>query len=232
MDHLLNVFTLKRSNLKRADDKKNLSCGDIPDLCESELKMKTLKKGNAEAFDIKHVTPLSSVLDRVKSMSNSQLVINVDDQLIQIREKLAMFREQDNQFRERIKFLSDSVGELASRSSHTPSECSHFGSSDESSKEDVLEEIDHQTLPFSDKPKLLHTDIPTVKVTGCRDHFISPVAADSFCMRRATSDPAIHSHLSEGAGTLEKRRYGMYSSDETINVYPNYDHPETIHTLL
>ena len=62
--------------------------------------------------------------NRIKSKSSSELVNAVDCQLAEIREKLAMLRKQDTDFHERMDSLTNSIGELTSQSSFTPSETS------------------------------------------------------------------------------------------------------------
>jgi len=228
MDHLFSAFLPRWTS---HNTKQNASCGDIPDLFNSTQAAKKHHNGALEGFDNKYSVTTS--LDRVKSMSNTDLVNDVDEQLMQIKEKLSAFREQDNQFRERIKLLSNSVNELSSRSSlnsFTPSEYSNLDSMDEASNGG--EEFEQQTTrAFSiEPPKLLR--IPTVRVTGCRDHF-NQSSVGCFHMRRATSDPiSIHSLLSEEAQTIETTQLRSSHSTEAINLYPQYNNTKETSTLF
>ena len=228
MDHLFSAFLPRWTS---HNSKQNASCGDIPDLFNS-TQAKKRHGGTLEGFDNEY--SLTTSLDRAKSMSNTDLANDVDEQLMQIKEKLSAFREQDNQFRERIKLLSNSVTELSSRSSlnsFTPSEYSNLDSMDEASNGG--EEFEQQTTrAFSNEPsKLLR--VPTVRVTGCGDHFKRQSSVGCFHMRRATSDPiSIHSLLSEEAQTIETTQLRSSRSTEAINLYPQYDNTKEISTLF
>jgi len=201
MDHLFNVFVSRSSVSTR-----HSSCGAK----DKPKKRVTLKR---EFSGISHS-------NFTKNMNNSELVVSVDEQLMQIREKLAKFREQDTQLRERMNSLSDSVSELASRSSlnsFTPSECSDLGSVDEvqsCSGEENGYKLKHQL-----KALVKSGNRPTVR---------------SFHMRRTTSDPSSmyrHVELPEEE-EMETQRYSTYSADQAFNLYPQYTHPEEISTLF
>lgn len=118
--------------MSKAFGKQSLSCGDIAALTSiteqdySDIKQKRNSKPE-EFFRSRFLRPKSPLLhsmDRSKSRSYSSTLDDIDCQLIQIKEKLSTFREQDLNFRERLDSLSNSIDELASRSSLTPSEAS------------------------------------------------------------------------------------------------------------
>ena len=211
MDHLFNALMARRGN--SGDNRRpNSSCSDIPDLYIS--KKRALKRAS---FSSRH-SPPSPNSDRAKSMSNSELVNDVDEQLIQIRKKLAAFREQDTQFRERMNSLTGSVSELtlsrSSLSSFTPSECSDLGSLDEVSED---EESEQQTVGQG---------------VFVSDKFNQPPARN-FHMRQL-SDP-LHSHAElpeKEAEELETQRHSTNSANQAISGYLQYNNPEEISTLF
>jgi len=190
--------------------RQNSSCDNIPDqVCVSKKRM--LKR--AASFCGRNL--LSSA---ESSASNSELINIVDAQLMQIKEKLAAFREQDTKFRERMDLLSDSVSELSSSrssiSSFTPSDCSNLGSLDEAQRELPEEEnsLEKQTVAF---------------FKGSRDRFNY--------MRRATSDPSsLYSHieLPEEETMETERPHSTCSTNQAVNVYPQYNNPDEISTLF
>ena len=221
MDHLFNVFMSRRTS----SDSRRSSCDSIPDLYTSKKKMgKRLSFGSRQS-------PSSP------SLSSSELVNCVDEQLLQIREKLAEFREQDNYIRERMDSLSDSMSELSSSrsslSSYTPSECSDLDSLDEVSEEE--EESDSEYVgqrAFSSELRLHR--IPTVRLAGGRNQL--PI---KYCHVRQCSDPSsLHSQTElpkEEAEAMEVRRHSTPSVDQAIDMYPQkpqYNNPEDISTLL
>lgn len=63
-------------------------------------------------------SPAHQSVNRTKRpKSSSELVNSLDCQFAQIRENLAMLRKQDTNFHQRLDSLSNSIGELTSRSS-------------------------------------------------------------------------------------------------------------------
>ena len=60
-------------------------------------------------------------MNRSRSKSSSELVDAVDSQLAEIRGNLTMLRRQDTDFHKRMYSLTNSIGELTSRSSLPPS---------------------------------------------------------------------------------------------------------------
>ena len=220
MDHLL---------ISRWTSDSKLISSSAPDLRISK-KRRTLKR----ALFGSRLSPPNPSSNRVsnRAKSNSELVNVLDAQLMQIREKLAAFREQDTEFRERMDSLNGSVSELASRSSlssFTPSECSDL---DEAMREEV-EEFEQQTAGQREQPEQL-LSIPTVMITGCRNHFNQPLVT-CFHMRRVTSDPnctMMQDHVDlpeEEAEAMETRRHSSYSADR---LFPHYNNPEKISTLF
>ena len=162
-----------------------------------------------------------------RTMNNSELASVVDEQLMQIRQKLAEFREQDTHFRERIDSLTGSVSEIASRSSQssfTPSECSDLDSLDEfSEEEEEIEQTVGQKAFSKQPPPLLR--IPTIKVIDVGNR-----STNCFHMRQSSDPSSLHNHIElPKEEVMETRRHSSYSADQ---VYPQYDNPEEIRTLL
>ena len=223
MDHLFNTFMSRRTS----SESRRSSCDSIPDLYTSKKRiLKRLSFGSRQSPSI-------------PSLSSSELVNVVDEQLLQIKEKLAEFREQDNYIRERMDSLSDSMSELSSSrsslSSYTPSECSDLDSLDEVSEEE--EESDSEYVgqkAFSSEPRLHR--IPTVRLAGGRNQ--SPI---KYCHMRQCSDPSsLHSQTElpkeEVAAAMDEvmevRRHSTPSVVQAIDMYPQYNNPEDINTLF
>jgi len=139
---------------------------------------------------------------------------------MQIKEKLATFREQDTQFRERMESLSDSLSKLSSSrssiSSFTPSECSDL------------------SLPLDETQSQSKLEEPEDPLAEEQTVFIKCGNKDRFNVRRATSDPSLlYSHIElPEEEAMEAQRYSTYSTDQAVNLYPQYDNPEEISTLF
>ena len=127
---------------------------------------------------------------------------NIDYLLADIRERLAMFRKQDTEFHERMDSLSNSIGELASRSSLslTPSEVSVDSDSIMLSNDDVneenyeddqiiIDEIENISTSFSSE---VLNSIPAIKVT---------------CYKRRLSDTTIHEPVSRKSSAASSERH-------------------------
>ena len=214
MEHLFNAFVSRRTSTVS----RRSSCDNAPDLYTSKNKMvkRRISFGSRQ-------TPSSP------SLSNTELVNIMDEQLLQIREKLAEFREQDNYIRERMDSLSDSVSELSSRRSSlslssTSSECSDLDWLDEISEEEESDSENVGQEALSSEPR-----IPTVK-SAARNHFRrQPVIC--FRKRRSSypSSPLRSSiELSEAASPAVRR----HSTPAYPHMYPQYNNPEDISTLF
>lgn len=211
--------------LTRSKEKQSLSCGDLSTLDSfSEYDHRDSKRHSRDTFFPRFLRPKSlRSMDRTMSKSSNELVNDFDCQLAEIREKLAMFREQDMKFRERIDSLSNSIGELASRSSLTPSEPSIgsdcgdlmlFNDDDEEQNYKEEQTVDNRiTASFSSE---VLNCIPTIKVTSYKRRL----------ERRRSSDPTAH----EAVKLLmaEPQRHSMYYS---INQAYSYS-SEEISTIL
>ena len=110
--------------------KQSLSCGDITSLTtapksnhsESKQRRRSLVRSADTLLHrfVRPKSPLVHSMDRppkTRTPASTPDLEDIDQRLIQIREKLSMFREQDMEFRERLDSLSNSIDELASRSS-------------------------------------------------------------------------------------------------------------------
>lgn len=114
----LSVFSISKG-------KQSLSCGDIPALTSAkerrvqfDMKQRRSLKPE-ELFRPRFMRPKSPLIRCSKSrkQSGSNALDDIDRQLVQIKQKLSIFRDQDMEFRERLDSLSNSIDELASRSS-------------------------------------------------------------------------------------------------------------------
>jgi len=205
MDHLFNALVSRRTSAPCAINEQDSSC--------------TMKKMLKRAS--------FAICSRSCAKNNAELANVMDEQLMQIRERLAEFREQDSHFRERIDSLSGSVSELSSRSSFTPSECSDLGSMDEFSKEE--EENEHSLCQKASSSNFSGLSrIPTVRVTGAGNSNNTPVKC--FHMRQSSDPSSLYNVIQlPKEEVMETRRHSSYSADR---VYPQYDNPEEISTLL
>ena len=145
--------------------------------------------------------------------SSGEFVDNIDHLLADIRGRLAMFRQQDVEFHERLDSLSNSIGELASRSSIslTPSEVSEEVTSvnsadylissddnDEDYEDDqvIMDEIENVSTSFSTE---VLNSIPTITVT---------------CYRRRLSDTTIHEPVDRKSSAASSERHSICIPDQ------------------
>ena len=209
--------------------KLSLSCGDLRDEPEyPDIKRLRAHSNGSVSFRLERswtrfLRPKSagsidrSAKNRPRSPGAEVVVNNIDHLLADIKERLAVFRKQDEEFHERMDSLSNSIGELASRSSvsltpKSPSEVSVASDvtiySDDISEENyendqvIINEIGNISASFS--TEVLNC-IPTIKVTAC-------------CKRRL-SDTTIHEPVGR---KLSQERHSISVPDHT-SLWSNDD---------
>ena len=181
--------------------KQSLSCSDITALAsaaqhdQSDSKQRRSSLRREDSILHKFMRPKSPLVHSTESnkkrtqrpASTPPDLDDIDQRLIQIREKLSMFREQDVEFRERLDSLSNSIDELASRSSLASSDVPSDDSAEEhcDNCEDDLEDAD---LAIENNFKNLSMSLSN-EVLNC----VPSITVTSYmrCCRQS-SDPSIH----------------------------------------
>ena len=181
-------MTHKFLAISKALGKQSLSCGDITTLTKHEeaqtTSCSTPDSGarNCGTFlRSRFLRPKSALLHAVDLRRCSSPLDDIDRRLTEIKDKLSMFREQDLEFRGRLHSLSNSIDELAPRSSLSLSEAST--PSDEANEEEIWEDEDQRIenkikdVSMSLSSEVLNC-IPVIEVTSYKE--------------QQSSDPAFH----------------------------------------
>ena len=175
----------------------SLSCSDITALKiatkksqsdnANEQRRKLLVKSRAQSRDtfihrfLRPKSPLVRSMERTKKRTPAHStpdpvydrVDDIDQRLVQIRSQLSMFRKQDMDFRERLDSLSNSIDELASRSSLASDISDVTFPSDDAAEEYYYEDDDDQAfennltnVSMSFSSEMLNC-IASITVTSC-----------------------------------------------------------------
>ena len=244
MDSFLTVVS-------RLKGRQSLSCNDLTTI-ESDYddfdRFKQLRKSSKTGTCpcnrfLRTICAESSAqsLDRSKSRS-SELVNSLDRQLAEIREKLAMLQEQDTDFHERIDSLSNSIGELASRSSLNSfgselSEASGAASDGMLSDEDE----DSEEENYIDDDQIIKHKIESISAMSFSTELLNSiptieVTPDTYRRRRSSkrssqlrrSDPYVHESAKLLNSSTESNRHSICLTDHAYL----YGSGEEISTLL
>lgn len=178
--------------------KQSLSCGDITalttaaqhDQSDSKQRRSSLKQDSLLYKFMRPKSPLVHSMEKDKKRtqrpaSTPPVLDDIDQRLIQIREKLSMFREQDVEFRERLHSLSNSIDELASRSSLASSDGTM--PSDDAAEEHDYEDLEDDDLAIENNFKNLSMSLSNEVLNS-----IPSITVTSYKKCRQSSDPSIH----------------------------------------
>ena len=244
MDSFLTVVS-------RLKGKQSLSCNDLTTI-ESDYddfdRFKHLRKSSKTGTCpcnrfLRTICAESSAqsMDRSKSRS-SELVNSLDRQLAEIREKLAMLQEQDADFHERMDSLSNSIGELASRSSLNSFGSALSEASGAASDREMLsdEDEDSEQENYTDDDQIIKNKIESISMSFSTELLNSiptiEVTPDTYRRRRSSkrssqlrrSDPYVHESAKLLNLSTESNRHSICLTDHAYL----YGSGEEISTLL
>ena len=204
---------------KALSGKQSLSCSDITSLTtatkQNHSQSKRRRSSLVRSADtllhrfVRPKSPLVHSMERTKTRTPASTpdLDDIDQRLLQIRKKLSMFREQDMEFRERLDSLSNSIDELASRSSLASD-----------SLEDSDDDIDE--CRYKDDDQTIGNDLKNVSMSFSSEvlNCIPYITVTPYKRMWQSSDPSIHAseatNLSDKTSMIHQQLpQHAYSSD-------------------
>ena len=197
---VLTVLTMS----KALAGKQSLSCGDISALASttehdrSNSKQRRISLRHEDCLLHRFMRPKSPLIHSMERGAKKRTprpastpldLDDIDQRLIQIRGQLSMFREQDMEFRERLDSLSNSIDELASRSSLASSEVSDVTMP----SDDAAEEHDYKDN-FEDDDQAIENDFKRLSMSLSTEvlNSIPSITVTCYKICRQSSDPSVH----------------------------------------